>query len=470
MPAFFNLACLLGRILPYSCSFLKYPLIVLALFSSIQGMSQAISVPQNEIKKMIDEISAQNLKQLVEKMVSFETRHSLSATNEQNKGIGAAREWVKSEFEKYALVSGGRMRVEMDRFVVKADGNRIPEDVEMANVMAILQGTDSADDRIIIVGAHLDSRATDVMDAKIKAPGANDNASGVAAVMEMARIMSSREFPATLIFIAFQGEEQGLYGATHLAERANREEWNLIAMLNNDIIGNSFSSETGEADNTRVRVFSEATSVNESQEEAMLRRRLGMENDGASRNLARYMKMIGEQYVDQLEVVMVNRPDRFLRGGDHTPFNTQGYAAVRMSEMIEDFDHQHQDVRVEEGRQFGDLPEFMDFEYLRKNTGINLATMASLALAPMRPENVRLITANLTNKTELTWQEPAKGKKPAGYVILMRDTTSPIWERSFQVSGTQAILPYSKDHHFFAIQSVDEMGNPSLPELPMPYR
>ncbi|WP_206684051.1 M20/M25/M40 family metallo-hydrolase [Pontibacter beigongshangensis] len=433
-------------------------------------LAQVNDNQDEEITKMVSEISAQNLRALVEKMVSFETRHTLSTTTDKKRGIGAAREWVMSEFEKYAKASGGRLTVEMDRFVIKADGRRVPQDTEMANVMATLKGSDPNDNRVIIVGAHLDSRATDVMDAKSKAPGANDDASGVAIVMEMARIMASRQFPATLVFVAFQGEEQGLYGSRHLAERAKQEGWNLVAMLNNDIVGNSYSGETGLHDNTRVRVFSEGTPANETEEMARLRRTLGSENDSPSRTLARYMKMTGEAYIDQIEVVLGYRADRFLRGGDHTPFNQQGFAAVRMSEMNEDFDHQHQNVRVENGTQYGDLIEFMDFEYLRKNTAVNLATMASLGRAPYAPEAVSVITANLTNKTDLTWQAPAKGKKPAGYYVLMRETSSPVWQKKFFVKDTKTTIGYSKDNYFFAVQAVDAAGNASLPVIPVPAR
>ena len=445
-------------------------LVLAGFFLGNSVFAQAPATHDTEIQKMVNEVSAANLKALVEKMVSFETRHSLSTTTSKKVGIGAAREWAKSEFEKYAKASGGRMTVEMDRYLVKADGRRIPQDVEMANVMAILKGSDPTDNRVIIVSGHLDSRVTDVMDAKSKSPGANDDASGVAIVMEMARIMASRQFPATLVFVAFQGEEQGLYGSRHLAERVKKENWNLVAVLNNDIVGNSYSAETGLHDNTRVRVFSEATPANETEEQARLRRTLGSENDGPSRNLARYMKTVGENYVDQLQVVLEYRPDRFLRGGDHTPFNQQGYAAVRMSEMNEDFDHQHQDLRKENGKQYGDLVEFMDFEYLRKNTAVNLATMANLGMAPVAPTKVTVLTANLTNKTDLQWQAPTGGKKPAGYYILMRETSSPTWEKKFFVTDTKATINYSKDNYFFAVQAVDALGHTSLPIIPVPGR
>ena len=451
-------------------------LLTLAMLAAFYFSSPTLSIAQepvrqdDEIKQMVNQLSAQNLEQLVQKMVSFGTRHSLSTTSSKKEGIGAALEWVKSEFEKYAQASQGRMSVEMDRFMVKADGRRIPQDVEMANVMATLKGTDPNDDRVFIVGGHLDSRVTDVMDATSKSPGANDDASGVAIVMEMARVMASKQFPATLVFVAFQGEEQGLFGAKHLAERAKKEDWNLVAMLNNDIVGNSFSAETGLHNNTSVRVFSEGVPANETEEQARMRRILGTENDSPSRNLARYMENIGEKYVDQIDVVLVHRSDRFLRGGDHTPFNLQGFAAVRMSETNEDFDHQHQDVRKENGKQYGDLPEYMDFEYLRKNTGVNLATMASLAWAPAAPEKVGVLTSELTNKTDLQWEAPAKGKKPAGYYVLMRETNSPNWEKKFFVKDTEASLNYSKDNYFFAVQAVDAEGHASLPVLPVPVR
>lgn len=452
-------------------SMLKAILSVAFFFSIISTTKAQDPVAMDdEIKQMVNQLSAQNLKALVEKMAGFVTRHSLSTTTSKTEGIGAAREWVKTEFEKYAKASNGRMTVEMDRFMVKADGRRITEDVEMANVIATLKGSDPNDDRVIIVGGHLDSRATDVMDAKNPAPGANDDASGVAIVMEMARVMASKEFPATLMFVAFQGEEQGLYGSRHLSERAKNEEWNLVAMLNNDIVGNSYSTETGLHDNTTVRIFSEGVPSNETEQQARMRRVLGAENDSPSRNLARYMESVGEKYVDQLDVTLVYRSDRFLRGGDHTPFNQQGFAAVRMSETNEDFDHQHQDVRIEDGKQYGDLPEFMDFEYLRKNTGVNLATMASLAWAPAAPEKVGVITSKLTNKTDLQWEASSKGEKPAGYYVLMRETNSPKWEKKFFVKDTKATLNYSKDNYFFAVQSVDEEGHASLPVLPVPVR
>lgn len=434
------------------------------------GKAQTIVRQDEEIKKMVEEISAANLEALVRKLASFDTRHSLSTLKDKKKGVGAAREWVKAEFEKYALASGGRMTVELDKYNVKANGQRIPQDVELANVMATLKGTDPNDDRVLIISGHLDSRNTDIMDAKGKAPGANDDGSGVAAVMELARIMASRQFPATIIFVAVTGEEQGLLGARHLAEKAKAQNWNLIAMLNNDMIGNSSSDETELRNNMQVRIFSEGIPAVETEEQARMRRATNRENDSESRQLARYMKEIGERYVDQLEVKLVYRNDRFLRGGDHTPFSQNGFPAIRVCEMNENYRHQHQDVRVENGIQYGDLPEFIDYEYMRKNAALNLASLANLAWAPYAPANVGVNIKNLTNKTDLQWEAPAKGKRPAGYYVLMRETSSPVWEKKFFVKDTNVTLPYSKDNYFFAVQAVDAEGHESLPMFPVPVR
>jgi hypothetical protein len=422
------------------------------------------------IKTLTEQVSAQELERLVRGLVSFETRHSLSTVKDKKKGIGAARNWAEAELQKAAATSGGRMTVTQDKYLVKADGRRVKEDVEFANVMATLKGTDPNDDRVFIVSGHIDSRNTDVMDAVGKAPGANDDGSGTAAVIELARVMAKQTFPATIIFVCVQGEEQGLIGARHLAERAKKENWNLVAMLNNDMIGNSLSDETGLKDNTRVRIFSEGVPALETPEMTALRKSIGGENDSRSRQLARYMKEMTTRYVPQLEVVLNYRTDRFLRGGDHTPFSQLGFTAIRVCEMNENYQYQHQNVRTEKGIAYGDFPEHVDFEYMRKNTAMNLATLANLALAPYSPENVGVVTSNLTNKTELKWEAPAKGQKPAGYYILMRETSSPMWEKKIYVEGTTTILPYSKDNYFFAVQAVDAQGHESLPVMPKPLR
>lgn len=241
-------------------------------------------------------------------------------------------------------------------------------------------------------------------------------------------------------------------------------------MLNNDMVGNAFSDETNLKENTKVRVFSENTLAKETEEDRKLRISVNGENDSPSRQLARYIKTIGEGYVDQLTVSVMYRPDRFLRGGDHTPFNQNGFTAVRFCEYNENYRYQHQNVRVENGSQYGDLPDFLDYDYCRKIAGMNLAVLACLARAPFAPENVGIDISQLTNKTSLKWSAPAKGKKTMGYFVLMRETSSPVWEKKFYTNETSIVLPYSKDNFLFAVQSVDSEGHESLPVFPKPVK
>jgi Zn-dependent M28 family amino/carboxypeptidase len=441
--------------------------ILMGLMFQISPAQTIVSDPK--IKKMVSEVSASNMENTVRKLVSFGTRHTLSDTKSNTRGIGAAQRWVKSEFDKYAKESNGRLSAEIDYFTVKADGKRIATDSQLGNVMATLKGTDPTDNRVLIISGHLDSRASDVMNTTIDAPGANDDGSGVAAVMEISRIMSKREFPFTIIFVAVVGEEQGLYGAKHLADKAKAENWNVVAMLNNDMIGNSLSNGTGLRDNLNVRVFSETIPYLETESEAKVRKSTNRENDSPSRQLARYIKTTTSQYVDQLNINLVYRNDRFLRGGDHTPFSQNGFTAIRFCEMNENYDHQHQDIRLEKGTQFGDLPEFMDFEYMRKVTCANLATLSNLGWSPKAPNNVGVKITELTNFSDLVWTAP-EGKKIYGYNVLIRETSSSHWEKTFFVKDTVTSIPYSKDNYFFAIQSVDELGHTSLPIFPVPVK
>ena len=439
-----------------------------ALFFSPFVFSQS-TVADPEIHKMVAEIKADSMEAIVRKLVSFGTRHSLSDTKSDNRGVGAAQRWIKAEFDKYAKGSGGRLTSSIDYYWVKGDGKRITTDSKLANVMAVLKGTDPKDNRVLIISGHMDSRASDVMNSKIDAPGANDDASGVAALMELSRIMSKRAFPCTLIFVALTGEEQGLLGARHLADSAKVAGWKVTAMLNNDMIGNSLSSGTNLRDNTRVRVFSETIPYLETEDEAKMRKATNRDNDSPSRQLARYIKTVTKQYVDQLDIDLVYRNDRFLRGGDHTPFLQNGFTAVRFCEKNENFNQQHQDVRLENGIQYGDLPEFMDFEYLRKNAASNLATLSNLAWSPESPVSLGIEVKDLTNFTTLVWKAP-EGKVPYGYQILIRETSASHWEKTIFVKDTKATIPYSKDNYFFAVQSVDELGHASLPVFPVPIR
>jgi hypothetical protein len=417
------------------------------------------------IEQMVREVSSDSLRSYINQMVSYGTRSTISSQSNRQKGIGAARNYVLSKFNEFARQSGGRLTATIDTTTIPANGKRVDVPTLLGNVMATLKGTDPDDKRIFIISGHLDSRVTDAMNRTSDAPGANDDGSGVAAVIECARIMSKRSFPATIIFVAVSGEEQGLLGSSYLADKAKKEAWNIGGVFNNDIVGSNNSSETKIIDNTKLRVFSEGLPAFELEKNAASIRSYGLENDGQSRQLARYAKEIGERYVDNLQVVLIYRNDRFLRGGDHTPFVENGFAAVRFTEMNENFEHQHQDLRTEKGIRYGDLAEFMDFEYLRKNTAVNLANLANLAKAPSVPREVFVDVKDLTNSTYLYWRAPAAGKVK-GYYVLVRETTSPTWQKKIFTLETKIRLPYSKDNYFFAVQSVSGDGNESLAVLP----
>ena len=453
------------------------------LFTLIAFCSHAQTTIKQDpaIKQMADEVSDKNIEAIVRKLVSFKTRNTLSDTTSATEGIGAARNWIKSEMEKYAAQSGGRMKVEFDTFTQPA-GGRFDKPTVLKNVLAILKGTDPTDTRIYIVSGHYDSRVTDVMNANAVEPGAVDDASGTAVSMELCRVMAKRSFPATIVFLTVPGEEQGLNGSAHIAKRAKDEHWNVDAMLNNDIVGNTHGQDNNLEDDTHVRVFSEGIPSTDAvpRNDSLAARRAaaaisgfignGGENDSQSRQLARYVKETAERYVKNLDVKLIYRRDRFLRGGDQTSFQLNGFTAVRFTEMNEDFTHQHQDLRTENGIVYGDLPEFANYSYIQKVARMNLSVLANLALAPAAPQNVGVVTSGLTNKTTLKWETPKVGKKPAGYNILMRETISPYWEKKLYVTGNETTLNYSKDNYFFAVQSVDEAGHESLPIFPKPVR
>lgn len=431
--------------------------------------AQTIIKKDPAIESMVAEVNADSLKSYVTKMVSFGTRNTLSTQTDPKRGIGAARVWVLQKFNEIARKSGGRLSAIIDTTTLQPDGRRVDVPLLLGNVVATLKGTDPADDRVFVISGHLDNMRSSVMDRNGDAPGANDDASGVAAVIECARIMSQRSFPATIVFVAVSGEEQGLLGAQFMAGKAKKDSVNIEAVLNNDIMGSNNSSETNIINNTKIRLFSEGLPAYELDKSASNIRNLGLENDGKSRQLARYVKETGERYVDNLEIVLIYRPDRFLRGGDHTPFIQRGYAAVRITEMNENFYHQHQDVRLENGIQYGDLPEFMDFEYLRKNTAMNLSNLANLGKAPGMPQEVRIEVRRLTNYSLLSWKAPKYGKA-TGYYVLIRETHMPFWQKKIYTTETEMKLPYSKDNYFFAVQAVNEAGNESLPVVPVPGR
>jgi hypothetical protein len=444
----------------------KIIFLVVFLFAAVaNSFSQQIIKKDVEIDAMVKEISVDSLAQNLNKLVSFGTRATLSNQSSSIKGIGAARAWILSRFNEYAKSSNGRLSAFIDTTTYNADKRRVDRPIILGNVVATLKGTDPNDKRIFLVSGHLDSRRSNEMDSVGDSPGANDDGSGTVAVMECARVMSKHSFPATIIFVTVSGEEQGLLGAYFMAGKAKKENWKIEAVLNNDIMGSNNSNETNIVDNTRIRVFSEGLSVTDTGRVATQIRNLGLENDGRSRQLARYVKEVGERYVENLEVMMIYRNDRFLRGGDHTAFVENGFAAVRITEMNENYTRQHQDIRKENGINYGDVIEHIDFEYLRKNTSMNVANLANLAKAPAVPEEVKIDVKKLTNSSYIYWKAPKTGSVK-GYYILIRETTSPVWQKKVYTESLEMRLPYSKDNYFFSVQAVNETGNESLPVIP----
>ncbi len=448
---------------------MKKLFLLLILFTCSKAFSQTTIQRDPEIEQMVKEISADSLRSYINTLVAFGTRNTLSTQTDPNRGIGAARNWVLKRFNEFAAQSGGRLSAMIDTTTHLADGYRVGRPILLGNVVATLKGSDAGDDRIFIISGHLDNCRSSPTDSIGDSPGANDDGSGTSAVMECARIMSKHHFPATVIFVAVSGEEQGLLGSDFMAANAKKKNWNIEAVLNNDIMGGSNSNQTDIADNTRVRVFSEGLPAFETEKHAVSIRNLGLENDGKARQLARYVKEIGERYVDNLQVVLIYRNDRFFRDGDHASYIKQGYAAIRITQMNENYTQQHQDVRKENNIQYGDLTANIDFEYLRKNACLNLANLANLAKAPAMPDSVKMEMKNHMNSTFLTWKL-SKAGKVKGYYVLIRETTSAFWQRKIFTTETEIRLPYSKDNYFFAVQAVNETGNESLPVVPLPGR
>jgi hypothetical protein len=444
--------------------------IPILMFIAISINAQTILRQDPVIKNMVDEISRDNIETYINKLVSFHTRNNFSAQDDPEKGIGASWNWVKAEMEQYIPQSNGRLSVEFVNYKAGGEGTRVEKEIELKNVVATLKGVDPNDDRILIISAHLDNRASNGNDGESFAPGANDDGSGIAAILELVRIMSKQEFSATIKFMAVSGEEHGLWGSSHMAKVAKEEGWNMIAMLNNDMIGNSGSSGTLLNDNMRVRVFSEGVPALETEQMARMRAYTAGENDGKARQLARYTKELGERYVEQLDVTLIFRNDRFGRGGDHTPFCKEGFTAVRITEFNENYDRTHADIEVRDGIAYGDMPGGVDFEYVRKNAGVNLSVLANLALAPKQPINVGIQLSGMSNSSTLIWEAPENGVTPDGYYLLMRETYQALWEKKIYVKGTEITVPYSKDNYFFAIQAVDADGHESLPVFPAPAR
>lgn len=417
---------------------------------------------------MIREVSAKNIEASIRKLVSFGTRNTLSEQENPTRGIGAARDWIFAEFQRFNADCGGCLIVEKQSFT-QPKANRIPEPTVLTNVIATLKGTTNPE-RVYVVSGHYDSMCTSPTDAKCDAPGANDDASGTAAVVELARVMSKRKFDATIVFMTVPGEEQGLLGAAHYAEQAKQTSMDIEGMFTNDIVGGVLTKRNSPNRN-RVRVFSEGVPSNETEQQAGTRRSVGGENDSASRQLARYIKEQSDKYLKTFKVWMICRRDRYGRGGDHIPFVERGFTGVRITEVDEDYTHQHQNVRTEKGVFYGDTPEFVDFGYTANVTRVNLISLASLASAPAKPKNVGIVTGRLTNDTELKW-DANKDVDLAGYQVVWRDTSAPEWTHSVNVGNVTTYIAkeMSKDNYFFGVRAIDKVGNKSPVVYPRPIR
>ena len=426
------------------------------------------------VAEAIRQASPERIQQTIEKLVSFNNRSTISPQDEESikagKGIGAARDWIEAEFERYSKECGGCLEVKTDAFT-EQPAERIPKPTEITNVYAVLRGSDPKQaDRIVLVTGHYDSRNSDTFNGTDPAPGANDDASGTAVSLECARVLSKAafnkiKFPATIIFLTVAGEEQGLNGSKHFAQMAKQQGWKIEAVLNNDIVGGNLGPAQ---DAGVVRVFSEGLPAVATEAEIKRIRALGGENDSTSRELARYIADVGRSYEAGVKPVLIFRLDRFLRGGDHYSFNQQGFAAVRFTEFREDFNRQHQNVRTEKGIDYGDLPKYVDFEYVSHVAKLNAATLASLASAPAVPTSVKMQTKNLDNDTTLTW-EPSTGA--SAYEVVWRSTNAADWEYVQTISsGTRATLKVSKDNVIFGVRAVDAAGHRSLPVVPVPER
>jgi Zn-dependent M28 family amino/carboxypeptidase len=442
--------------------------------SAATPVSADARIADPHIADAIKQVSADRIQQTIEKLVSFGNRSTISPQDEESikagRGVGAAREWIKAEFERYSKDCGGCLEVKTDAFT-EQPGDRIKNPTEITNVYAVLRGSDPAQaNRIVLVTGHYDSRNSDTFNGTDPAPGANDDGSGTAVSLECARVLSKAflnkvRFPATIIFLTVAGEEQGLNGSKHFAQMAKQQAWKLEAVLNNDIVG---GDRNPRQDPSVVRVFSEGIPAAATEAEIRRLRALGGESDSASRELARYVADIGRTYDTGVKPLLVFRLDRFLRGGDHYSFNQQGFTAVRLTEFAEDYNHQHQNVRNENGIEYGDLPKFVNYGFMADVARLNAVTLASLASAPAPPTNVKILTKQLENDTTLTWEPSADA---TGYEVIWRSTSAPDWEHLQMVtSGTRATLKVSKDNVIFAVRVLDAAGHRSLPVVPEPER
>jgi len=441
---------------------MKPKLIIVVLLIS------TMSFAQSDVSKILSEIavapSAKNIEKNIRKLVSFGTRHTLSDTISKTRGIGAARRWIKSEFESISKSCNNCLEVSYQRNLVPKNERRIIKDTWVVNVLAIQRGT-KYPNRYVIMSGDIDSRVSDPNNFTSDSPGANDNASGMAGTIEAARVLTKYQFPVSIIYTGLSGEEQGLYGGQHMAKVAKDKGWNIVGIVNNDMIGN-IKGIDGVIDNSTFRVFSEAISMETTERQRNSMRFYGGEIDGPSRQLARYIDKITDDYMTNLDAIMIYRLDRFGRGGHHRPFNDQGFTGVRIMETHENYNEQHQDLRTENGINFGDVIESVNFDYAAKLTAVNALTLASLASAPAEPKNV-MIGGAVQPSTRLKW-DAVDDENLVGYKVYWRDTTSPQWQFSRFVGK---ITDYTLkniviDNYLFGVVSVGKNGAESLVQFP----
>lgn len=431
---------------------------VVLLSSTLAATSQSPDGSKQALHQIASKPSPEQIEAYISKLVSFGTRHTLSETKSDTRGIGAARRWIKQEFESISKQCGGCLEVYEVSDII-ANETRIPEPVEVVNIIAVQKGVTSPN-RYVVMSGDIDSRVSDVMDYESDSPGANDNASGIAGTLEAARVLSQYKFHGSIIYAALSGEEQGLFGGKILASHAKDKNWKIKAVLNNDMIGN-ISGINGVINNTTARIFSEGTRVVETEKEARVRRFTGGEVDSPSRNLARYIDRVADEYIPNLDTMMIYRLDRFGRGGHHRPFNAEGFPAVRIMETNEHYQRQHQDLRVEKDVKFGDTIDGVDFDYAAKLTALNAVTLASMSWAPSPPSEVQIKGA-VQPDTTLSWAKPSKAEQStiAGYKLYWRLTDQPQWQFSRYVGNVTSFTLKNVviDNYFFGVASVSKSG------------
>ncbi len=437
------------------------------LFSGFAASAQEQAPPQVDLRMydIIDAVSADSIEADIRKLVNFGTRNTFSDTVSNTRGIGAARRFIKSEFEKVSSQCNNCLDVFYQKeFVTKEGNDRVPKDAWVVNVAAVQKGKKHPN-RYIIMSGDIDSRASNTMDFTTDAPGANDNASGMAGVMEAARVLSKYDFDNSIVYLGLSGEEQGLFGGQSFAKMAKEKGWEIIGVLNNDMIGN-IEGVDGVIDNRTFRIFSEPVPPTETERERMLRRYYGGEVDGISRQLARYIHKTTETYMPEMNPMMVYRLDRFGRGGHHRSFNDLGFAGVRIMEAHENYNRQHQDVRTENGIQYGDVIEGVNFDYAKKLTAVNAINLAGLAWAPPAPQEVA-IGGVVEASAKLRWKKVG-GNDVAGYKIYWRDTTNPQWQYSRYIGDVDhyTLDGIVIDNYFFGVATVGKNGNESLVVFP----